>query len=248
MKIVLISLEDVVKTEINGSEKLDKTDKIIILYRKNKDNLSVPVFSRLSTVKCNVEFVEIFETANTHDFETKIAYLTGLNINKGTVYVIDTSKNYTSLGTYCDIPLYANIDSALTGKRNVVNSLAAKPVTTVKKADEKKERQVVEKKPRERKTTKDTLFEKRDEQMGRFKKFLKSCKTADFDPSDYEMSLFMSIKQAIVSKTKSPVSDGIKKALIETNTVKKAEKAFAGKEKELEEIVTAVISATKEER
>lgn len=91
MKYVLISLAESSKLDFSGSEKLGKTDHLILLYVKGKKTLSAKLKEQLEEIPAVIEYYEIGAAS---ELWLNMAYLIGVHTAaKHDVYVITEDKD-----------------------------------------------------------------------------------------------------------------------------------------------------------
>lgn len=113
MRTIILSLQDAVETGLKDIDLLEKQDKVIFVYLKGKDTISIPVHNALSQLKCKTEFYEIpDENAKKEDMLIYFAYLAGSNPGAA---IIDTGAMFTKL-TYLGIRRFADFKSLANGK------------------------------------------------------------------------------------------------------------------------------------
>ena len=123
MITIILTLEEAVKTGLEGAELLNSKDKIIFVYPEGKDSISIAVHNMLSSLKCQTDFVKVpvvdSEKENEKLMLACIAYLVGANEN---AFVIDDNNKFVSL-SYLNIDRSINIrsinlddDSSLSGQ------------------------------------------------------------------------------------------------------------------------------------
>lgn len=107
MKTIILTLEEAVKTGLDGAELLNSKDKIIFVYPEGKDAISIAVHNMLSSLRCQTDFVKVpvldSEKENEKLMLACIAYLAGANEN---TFVIDDNNKFVSLS-------YLNIDRSI---------------------------------------------------------------------------------------------------------------------------------------
>lgn len=229
MKTIILTLEEAVKTQLEGADLLDSKDKIIFVYPEGKDSISIAVHNMLSSLRCQTDFVKVpvldSEKENEKLMLACIAYLVGSNEN---AFVIDDNNKFVSL-SYLNIDRSINIrsidlndNSSLSGQEdkkrsvrrrstkkdkessaeNIVTELPAEEIA--EKSPDKNETIAEEniKKPRTRRSKKNSgITISNVKSLDDFKSLLKTFATEEFDPSTMAMGIFESVKKSICNKT-----------------------------------------------
>lgn len=241
MKTIILTLDEAVKTELKGAELLKPEDKIVFVYQKGKDSISIAVHNMLASLQCKTEFTEVPAIASKTESEnTTLAYISYLiGANKDSIFV-DSDNTFVEL-TYLGLSRATNIQSAINIKdcnsHKLEEKIKKQPgrkkkekttttetetskevipdkeevVAEVVPVTEKKEKSEV-KKPRTRKTTTKQVPASTISSIEDLKSYLKSLATDDFDPSTMTMGIFESVKNSIANK--SELEEEMKKTII----------------------------------
>lgn len=113
MKTIILTLDEAVKTELKGAELLKPEDKIVFVYQKGKDSISIAVHNMLASLQCKTEFAEVPAIASKTESEnTTLAYISYLiGANKDSIFV-DSDNTFAEL-TYLGFSRATNIRSAI---------------------------------------------------------------------------------------------------------------------------------------
>lgn len=256
MRTVILSLQDAVETGLKDIDLLEKQDKVIFVYLKGKDNITIGVHNALAQLKCKTEFYEIPDEAATKtDMPMYFAYLVGSN--PGAV-IIDTGETFAKL-TYLNIERYQNFKSLVGGKgiRKTKESVGADQparkrrtratvaATTVSK-EESKEFPINPPEDGsvtvESKTAEKVIRRQRERTEGKdindLKQFLHSCATSEYDPSQNTMSIFEAVKKSIAGV---PIKNALKETVIIDTKIQKIDNALIGRWSKIEEIVREIL-------
>lgn len=236
MRTIILSLQDAVENGLKDIELLDKQDKVIFIYLKGKDSISISVHNALTQLKCQTEFYEVpDETATEADLLMYAGYLAGCN--RGAV-VIDHGAVFARLA-YLNIPRYQDFKSVISGK-SIKKSITAEPVrtrkprTTVKKEDAASPVEVKEKK--KHKTSAEPVTGKNIDDL---KVFLSNCATTDCDPSKTTMSIYEAVKKNITEKM--PLEEALKETIIIESKIQKLHTVLDGKWAQLTKLVEEIL-------
>lgn len=237
MKTIILTLEEAVETELKGAELLKPEDKIIFVYQKGTDSISIAVHNMLSALQCQIEFAEVPVVDSSNKNESTmlayIAYLIGANENS--IYV-DSNNSFVEL-TYLDFHRTTNIRSAINitdiKDRNSILSgeKKKKPRKTQKEKVAVSEASSKEVVPDKEKTTAESIMDKteadkpktrrtRNKQVSSsaissiedLKAYLKTLSTDEFDPSTMTMGIFESVRNSI--KNESDLEEEMEKTII----------------------------------
>lgn len=246
MRTVIMTLEDAVKTGLKNIELLDKQDKVIFVYPKGKDSISIQVHTALAQLKCKVEFYEIpDENAVKQDILMYFSYLAGCNSNS---VVVDTTADLSKL-TYLNIPRYQDFKSIITKK--VTTRQSQEKTTRGRKAlvKEENENQPVEKqkediqqvKPKSVKRSKPKTGSatKNNTGMDELKEFLQANATADFNPASLTMGIYEAISQTVLEGT--PIKEALKNIIIIDAKIDSLNHALQGKWNKIQDIVEKIL-------
>ena len=98
MRTIILTLDEAVKTQLDGAELLDSKDLIIFAYPEGGDLISLAVHNKLAELKCKTEFVKAPSLPGVKDDKTILllffACLIGGNENP---FVIDSSNELSLL-------------------------------------------------------------------------------------------------------------------------------------------------------
>ena len=109
MKYVIFLLSEASKLDFGGSEKLSKTDHVVIVNVKGKKTISASLQEVLDNMKAEVEFFEVAETADTW---MSVTYLMGYHAGcKHDVYVITKDKTKIPNKLVGDAHVYTSFKS-----------------------------------------------------------------------------------------------------------------------------------------
>lgn len=237
MRTIILSLQDAVENGLKDIELLDKQDKVIFIYLKGKDSISIAVHNALTQLKCQTEFYEVpDETATEADLLMYAGYLAGCN--RGAV-VIDHGAVFARLA-YLNIPRYQDFKSVISGK-SIKKSITAEPVrtrkprTTARKEDAASLVEVVKEK-KKRKTSAEPVTEKSIDDL---KTFLSNCATTDCDPSKTTMSIYEAVKNHITEKI--PLEEALKETIIIESKIQKLHTVLDGKWAQLTKLVEEIL-------
>lgn len=238
MKTIILTLEEAVETELKGAELLKPEDKIIFVYQKGTDSISIAVHNMLSALQCQIEFAEVPVVDSSNKNESTmlayIAYLIGANENS--VYV-DSNNSFVEL-TYLDFHRTVNIRSAINitdnKDRNSILSgekkkkprknrkeKVAVSETSSKEVDPDKEKITAESimenkteadKPKTRRTRNKQVPSSAISSIEDLKSYLKTLSTDEFDPSTMTMGIFESVRNSI--KNESDLEAEMEKTII----------------------------------
>lgn len=246
MRTVILSLEDAVKTELKNIELLDKQDKVIFVYPKGKDSISIQVHTALTQLKCKVEFFEIpDENAVKQDMLMYFAYLAGSNSNS---VVVDTTADLSKL-TYLNIPRYQDFKSIIMKK--VATRQPQEKTTRGRKASVKEENEnppvkkqkedIQQTKPKSVKRTnpKTGSTPKNNTGMDELKEFLQVNATAEFNPASLTMGIYEAISQTVLEGT--PIKEALKNVIIIDAKIDSLNHALQGKWNKIQDIVEKIL-------
>ncbi len=234
MKTIILTLEEAVETELKGAELLKPEDKIIFVYQKGTDSISITVHNMLSALQCQIEFAEVPVVDSSNKNESTmlayIAYLIGANENS--IYV-DSNNSFVEL-TYLDFHRTTNIRSAINitdiKDRNSILSgeKKKKPRKNRKEEVAASSKEVV---PDKEKTTAESIMDKTEADKPKtrrtrnkqapssaissiedLKAYLKTLSTDEFDPSTMTMGIFESVRNSI--KNESYLEEEMEKTII----------------------------------
>lgn len=246
MRTVILTLEDAVKTGLKNIELLDKQDKVIFVYPKGKDSISIQVHTALAQLKCKVEFFEIpDENAVKQDMLMYFAYLAGSNSNS---VVVDTTADLSKL-TYLNIPRYQDFKSIIVKK--VASRQPQKKTTRERKASVKEENEnppvkkqkedIQQTKPKSVKRTnpKTGSTPKNNTGMDELKEFLQVNATAEFNPASLTMGIYEAISQTVLEGT--PIKEALKNVIIIDAKIDSLNHALQGKWNKIQDIVEKIL-------
>lgn len=257
MKTYLLSLQDAVATEMKGAELLEKTDKVVLIYSKGKDTLSISVHEMLTSIKCKVEFSEVsLPNAKSEAIMAHFAYLSGLAIGQSSqVALIDTTQSLSSLD-YLGLHIYPDIATAVKGQKKtrkttntitIVNNriTVRKPrkdkaldlttlTSTTESVDQQKKDAVSVSTDISKQNVKKGESRKKD--IKDLKQFLATFETKEYAPQNHCMAIYEGVKNSI--KTGLPVEQCIADALIVDEIVVKAKKTLTGHYNEIKKFVS----------
>lgn len=256
MRTVLLTLKDAVETGLKDIELLDKQDKVIFLYPKGKDNISIQVHTALSQLKCKVEFYEIpDENVSDQDMAIYFAYLTGSNPN---TVIVDTGAVLVKL-SYLNIPRYPDFRS-LFGKKDSVQPKENRTRKTKNTAATELVKESVTKMPAKRKASSTVQAEQLSlpiEESKRVKKpSAKQDATADMDslktflqananerinPATLTMGIYEAVSNSIINKTL--ISEELKKVIIIDCKIDALNDALQGKWGKVTDMVSDILKA-----
>lgn len=113
MKTIILTLDEAVRTELKGAELLKPEDKIVFVYQKGKDSISIAIHNMLASLQCKTEFAEVPAIASKTESEnTTLAYISYLiGANKDSIFV-DSDNTFAEL-TYLGFSRATNIRSAI---------------------------------------------------------------------------------------------------------------------------------------
>lgn len=254
MRTVLLTLKDAVETGLKDIELLDKQDKVIFLYPKGKDNISIQVHTALSQLKCKVEFYEIpDENVSDQDMAIYFAYLAGSNQNS---MIVDTDATLTKLSNL-NIPRYPDFKS-LFGKKDSIQSKEIRARKTKNVADAESVKESATKMPAKRKTNSTVQAEQLAlpfEEAKRVKKpRAKQDATADMDslkiylqananekinPATLTMGIYEAVSNSILNKTL--ISEELKKVIIIDSKIDALNEALQGKWGKVTDMVSDIL-------
>lgn len=233
MRTIILSLQDAVENGLKDIELLDKQDKVIFIYLKGKDSISISVHNALTQLKCQTEFYEVpDETATEEDLLMYAGYLVGCN--RGAV-VIDHGAVFVKLA-YLNIPRYQDFKAVISGK-SIKKSITAEPVrtrkprTTVKKEDAGS--------PVETKKRKISAEPAAGKSIEDLKTFLSNCATTDCDPSKTTMSIYEAVKKHITEKM--PLEEALKETIIIESKIQKLHTVLDGKWAQITKLVEEIL-------
>ena len=137
MKYVLISLAESTKIDFSGSEKLGKTDHLILLYVKGKKTLSAKLKEQLEEIPAVIEYYEIGAAS---ELWLNMAYLIGVHTaSKHDVYVITEDKDMLPGKIAKEVKVYSAFRSiAGTSAKTTAKSTASSKKTTTSKSSASK--------------------------------------------------------------------------------------------------------------
>lgn len=260
MKTVILSLQDAVETGLKDIDLLEKQDKVIFVYLKGKDTISITVHNALAKLKCKTEFYEIpDENATKSDMVIYFAFLAGSNPGAA---VIDTGDAFAKLA-FMNITRYPDFKSVVSGKvikkvkeqpageaparkrkPRILLDKAPDPVDppTVDKETVKEvsEPAVEEKQEKPKKTTKKVKTEGTGAKgIEDLKEFLSGCATNDFDPAASTMSIFEAVKKTITEN--KPLNQALQETLFMDSKVKQVNDALQGKWSKVTSLVKEIL-------
>lgn len=241
MKTIILTLEEAVKTELKGAELLKPEDKIIFVYQKGTDSISIAVHNILSALQCQIEFAEVpviaVITPSNKNESTMLAYIAYLiGANENSIYV-DSNNSFVEL-TYLDFHRTVNIRSAinitdikdrnsiLSGEKKEKPRKKRKEKVAVSEASSKevvpdKEKITTESimeskteadKPKTRRTRNKQASSSAISSIEDLKVYLKTLSTDEFDPSTMTMGIFESVRNSI--KNESDLEAEMEKTII----------------------------------
>lgn len=247
MRTVILSLQDAVETGLKDIDLLEKQDKVIFVYLKGKDTISIPVHNALSQLKCKTEFYEIpDENAKKEDMLIYFAYLAGSNPGAA---IIDTGAAFAKL-TYLGISRFADFKSLANGKsvRKTKELVAGeqpvrkrKPRITESPAFNAINPPEPEEKPKTEK--KSVQKEKSDHSavtdINDLKAYLKNCATESFDPSVSAMSIYEAVKKTITDGI--PLNQALEETLFIEGKIKLVNDSLQGKWQQVTDMVKEIL-------
>lgn len=253
MRTVILTLEDAVKTGLKNIELLDKQDKVIFVYPKGKDSISIQVHTALAQLKCKVEFYEIpDENAVKQDILMYFSYLAGCNSNS---VVVDTTADLSKL-TYLNIPRYQDFKSIITKKvttrqsqdktsRGIKANVEVR-VKSVKEEDkslpvERQKEDIQQTKPKsaKREKSKTGPAPKNNTGMDELKAFLQANATEKFNPASLTMGIYEAISQTVMEGT--PIKEALKNVIIIDTKIDSLNHALQGKWNKVQDIVEKIL-------
>lgn len=131
MKVVISSLNEVIKTGLEGAELLEKADLLILFYGKGNDRLSVSLHQKLAGVKATVDFRELEDMKK---YDMLAAYLCGTYEAKATKVIVISSETSLEMLNSPKIVVSSDLKAALTGKKPRVKTTKAKEAVAAGKA------------------------------------------------------------------------------------------------------------------
>ena len=137
MKYVLISLAESTKLDFSGSEKLGKTDHLILLYVKGKKTLSAKIKEQLEDIPAVIEYYEIGATS---ELWLNMAYLIGVHTaSKHDVYVVTEDKDKLPSRIAKEAKIYSAFRSISgTSAKSTAKSTASSKKTSASKSSSSK--------------------------------------------------------------------------------------------------------------
>lgn len=267
MRTIILSLQDAVETGLKDIDLLEKQDKVIFVYLKGKDTISIPVHNALSQLKCKIEFYEIpDENAKKEDMPIYFAYLAGSNPGAA---IIDTGATFTKL-TYLGISRFADFKSLANGKsvRKPKETVTGeqpvrkrKPRITESPAFNVIDAPVEKKKPRitespafnainppeaeeKPKTGKKSVQKEKTDHsavtdINDLKAYLKNCATESFDPSVSAMSIYEAVKKTITDGI--PLNQALEETLFIEGKIKLVNDSLQGKWQQVTDMVREIL-------
>lgn len=260
MRTVILTLKDAVETGLKDIDLLDKQDKVIFVYPKGKDSISIQVHTALAQLKCKVEFFEIQdENATKQDIPVYFAFLAGSNPNS---VVIDTGSDLTKL-SFLGIPRYQDFKSVVSKKavnthfknaqpkkrtrkqseeidKTPIKADVMNPPEEVEKENQKKTPEPVpEAKPARKPRAKVSSSPSGTATMDDLKAFLQSNATEKFNPATMTMSIYEAITQNVLKGT--PINQALKETIIIEAKVETVNNALQGKWGKVTDIVTGIL-------
>lgn len=139
MKYVLISLAESTKLDFSGSEKLGKTDHLILLYVKGKKTLSAKIKEQLEEIPAVIEYYEIGAAS---ELWLNMAYLIGVHTaSKHDVYVITEDKDKFPSKIAKEVKVYSafrSIAGSAASSKSTAKSTASSKKTSTSKSSASK--------------------------------------------------------------------------------------------------------------
>lgn len=151
MKTVLMTLDAANKQGIAGSEKLTKSDLLILVYVKGKKNISDDLSEAMDSLKAEVEYAQIESNS---ELNIMFAYLAGFHAAKNhDVFVVTPDKDKISTIVSKNAKVYTSFKSIAgagssssssgkstsSGKKSTTKKTTTKKTTTKKSSSKKKE-------------------------------------------------------------------------------------------------------------
>lgn len=264
MRTVILTLKDAVETGLKDIDLLDKQDKVIFVYPKGKDSISIQVHTALAQLKCKVEFYEIpDENATKQDIPIYFAYLAGSSQNPA---VIDTGSDLAKLA-FLNIPRYPDFKSILSkksvsGTSQVKTQRSKKPKAETPLKEEPAPKpakenfmNIPEEKTPEKKaapvktvTPEPTPVKKAKPKaatptggntMDDLKAYLEQNATETFNPASMTMSIFEAISNNVLKGT--PINQALKESIIIESKVESVNHALQGKWGRVTDIVRGIL-------
>lgn len=240
MRTIILSLKDAVTNGLKDIDLLDRQDKVIFIYLKGQDSISIAVHNSLMQLKCQTEFYEVPDEAATDaDLLMYAGYLAGCNRE---ATVIDYGSIFAKLA-YLNIPRYPDFKSVISGK-SIKKSAAAEPVRTrkprtVTRKDAESSETGLPEKTEEKKKPKVSKTPATGKSIDDLKIFLSNCATTDCDPSKITMSIYESVKKNITEHM--PLEDALKETIIIESKIQKLHAALDGKWAQITKLVEEIL-------
>lgn len=168
MKVVLMTVDAANKQGIEGSEKLTKSDLLILLYVKGKKNISAELKEALSELKAEVEYAQMETNA---DLNVICAYYAGFHSAKNhDVFVVTPDKDKINAIVSKNAKVYTGFksivggtDSGSTSKKSSSGKSSSTKKSTTKKSTTKNS--TAKKSTTKKSTTKKSTTKKQEEEI-----------------------------------------------------------------------------------
>lgn len=136
MKYAIVLLSEASKLDFAGSEKLTKTDHVVIIYVKGKKTVSAALKETLDGLKATIDYYEI---AKSTDAWLSVAYLMGYHAaSKHDVYVITADKTKIPNKLVGDAHVYTSFKSIAGSSATTKTSTKSTTKKTTKSTTTKK--------------------------------------------------------------------------------------------------------------
>lgn len=260
MRTVILSLKDAVETGLRDIDLLDKQDKVIFVYLKGKDSISIQVHTALAQLKCKIEFYEIpDENATKQDMPMYFAFLAGSNPNP---CVVDTGAEMAKL-TYLNIPRHPDFKSILSKKASTGptkgNIPRSRKPRTKDTADKKPSMEKYEEKeyaptvkeesqkietPKPQNSSAKPIGKHKSSSTGTasmddLKAYLKEQATDSFNPATLTMGIYEAVSKTVLKGTL--ISEELENIIIIDSKITALNNALQGKWGKVTDIVTGIL-------
>ena len=227
MKTIIISLAYAIKTGLKDAELLEKQDKIIFLYGKGKDTISIGVHNALNQIKCKTEFFEIPDQDLTEDkMDIYYAFFAGKH------------ESFTSLSQR-----KRNSDEMKRGRKKSLNTQPSEEQSKVTSVESSGTKETTVKKAASGsdigKTVISTKTSKDDHSMAEFTDYLKQISTKENRLESFPMTIFQAL--CLMINSKLTLRESLEQTLYLEEKVNAAEKGLQGHTDKLLEITKQIL-------
>lgn len=251
MKTIIISLAYAIKTGLKDADLLEKQDKIIFLYGKGKDTISIGVHNALNQIKCKTEFFEIPDQDLTEDkMDIYYAFFAGKNPD----VVIVCDKKVSHIGEYhLGITVHEsftslsqrkrNSDETKRGRKKSLNTQPFEEQSKVISVESSGTKEATVKKAASGSDTGKTVIptktSKDDHSMAEFTDYLKQISTKENRLESFPMTIFQAL--CLMINSKLTLRESLEQTLYLEEKVNAAEKGLQGHTDKLLEITKQIL-------